>query len=114
MRPSLLHLADLTLPAPAPQVRESVLDASEELDNLTNLALKNLRHVLEEPYDTASPKAVRAKIAAAGQVLNTQVRVDEGRLKRRQMDTLPKLLDLIRQAEGRPMLQKMIEGSLAD
>lgn len=112
MRPSLLHLADLPLPEPAPQIRESVLDASEELDALTNLALKNLRELLEVPFDFDVPKLVNAKLNAASTVLSTQVKVDEGRLKRRQLDTLPKLLDLIRKEEGRPL--RMIEGALAD
>ncbi len=113
MRPSLLHLADMHLPEPAPlTVRESVLDASEELDKLTDLALKNLRQILEPKVDLEDHKLMKAKLAASGQVLTTQVRVDEGRLKRKQQDSLSKLLALVAQEEGRPFAMKMIEGTL--
>lgn len=114
MRPDLTHLADLPLPDPSPAVRESVLDASEELDTLTTLALRNLRQLLELDFDFEQPKLVNAKLTAAQTVLNTQVRVDEGRLKRRKLDALPKLLELIAREEGRPGIARMIEGQLVD
>lgn len=117
MRPDLSHLANaysLELPEPAPlPVRDSVLDASEELDTLTNLALKNIRELLELEFDFTQPKLVNAKLAAATTTLNTQVRVDEGRLKRRQADALPKLLEMIRREEGRTVAVHLIEGELA-
>src|SRR5258708_947108 len=89
MRPNFSHLAnsidnlnDMPLPDLAPlQVRESVLDASEELDKLTGMALRNLKEILDPPVNFGEPKLVNAKLNASQTVLNTQVRVDEGRLK---------------------------------
>lgn len=117
MRPDLSHLASaysLQLPEPKPvPVRDSVLDASEELDTLTTLALKNIRELLELEFDFTQPKIVNAKLAAATTTLNTQVRVDEGRLKRRKLDALPKLLEMIAREEGRTGAVRLIEGELA-
>lgn len=39
-------------------------------------------------------------IAAAERVLTTQVRVDEGRLRRRQADTIPRLLQILQAEDG--------------
>lgn len=100
---SLHDLDHVALPPPsvhAPKV-DSPLDASDELDGLTGLALKRLKEVLSEVVDLSEDKQVKAVLSAAGIVLNTQVRVDEGRLKRRKLDALPKLLEIIAREEGR-------------
>ena len=59
------------------------------------------------------PSPILPVLAAATTTLNTQVRVDEGRLKRRKLDALPKLLEMIRQEEGRTTAVRLIEGELA-
>lgn len=101
--PSLSDMSAAELPdvLPAPVVKDSPLDASDELDQLTGLALKRTREILEEPIDFDNDKMVRATLSAINTVLNTQVRVDEGRLKRRKLDALPKLLEILAREESR-------------
>lgn len=77
---------------------ESGLDA--DLEDLTALAMRNAREILTPPVDFDEPKQVSAKIAVLGNILTAQVRVDEGRLKRRKLDALPELLKLIAHEEG--------------
>ncbi len=101
--PSLSDMSAAELPdvLPAPAAKDSPLDASDELDQLTGLALKRTREILEEPIDFDNDKMVRATLSAINTVLNTQVRVDEGRLKRRKLDALPKLLEILAREESR-------------
>lgn len=90
-------LGDVLLPEPMrvfPK-EDTPFDASDELETLTGLALKRAREILSEPINFDNDKIVRATIATIQTVLNTQVRVDEGRLKRRKLDALPKLLEII-------------------
>jgi hypothetical protein len=106
-KPDLLGAFLDMLPDPAlPTVpeKESPLDASDELDSLTGLALKRAREILEEPIDFENDKAMRLQVSTIQTVLNTQVRVDEGRLKRRKIDALPKLLELIQREEQKRAL----------
>lgn len=80
---------------------------------MTDLALRKLRVVLEMPtpvgVDANEIALLKAQIAAADRVLTTQVRVDDNRLKARQISTIPKLLALIaaekdsRVIEGGPL-----------
>ena len=93
--------------------RVSVLDASAELEDLTGLALGKVREILNEPIDWDNTRMVNAQLSAATTVLNTQVRVDEGRLRKRKLDILPKLLDLIAKEEGK-LAPKMLEMALQD
>ncbi len=89
-----------------------VLDASLELENLTTKALKKLDEILSEPTDFDSIRMVNAQITAAGQILNTQSKVDDSRLRRRKLDTLPKLLEIIAMQERQH--PKLIEMALSD
>ena len=77
-----------------------------ELEDLTGLALRKMREILEEPTDFNVPKSLQIQLSAAQSVLTAQVRVDEGRLKKRKLDILPKLLEAIAREE-RP---RIIEG----
>ncbi len=92
---------------------ESVLDASAELDELTGIALSKLREILSEPTDFDSIRMVNAQLTAVGQILTTQTKVDEGRLRRRKLDTLPKLLEIIAAQETK-LAPKMLEMVLQD
>lgn len=96
-------LPDPGLPADE-LAKESPLDASDELDSLTGLALERARQVLSEPIDFENDKFLRTQVSVIQLVLNTQVRVDEGRLKRRKLDALPKLLELIQREEQKMAL----------
>ena len=89
-----------------------VLDASLELENLTTKALKKLDEILSEPTDFDSIRMVNAQITAAGQILNTQSKVDDSRLRRRKLDTLPKLLEIIANQERQH--PKLIEMALSE
>lgn len=82
----------------------TLIEAGEldhELEDLTSLALRNMREILEPEVDFDFPKIVAAKMDAAGKILNAQVRVDEGRLRKRKQDMLPALLKLIAAEEGK-------------
>lgn len=98
--PSLGSLDDLVLPArtpvyeiipPEPEVRAAVLDSSAKLDELTNKALTRLDEILSEPL-ASDPKEMAVQMDAVRLTLTTQLRVDDSRLKKRENDTLAKLL----------------------
>lgn len=98
------RLSGAGLPDVLPYTREEaigVLDASDHLETLTSKALSKMDEILSPPVDWSEPKMVSAQIAAATTILNTQVRVDEGRLKRRKLDMLPKLLEAMAKEKGR-------------
>jgi hypothetical protein len=107
--PSLGNLDSIDLPIPVrveskPAPREEVLDASEELDGITGLALNEARRILEEDLSTTDENYavhIRAKVSVLQTILTTQARVDEGRFKKRQVDKLGELLDLIRGEEAK-------------
>ncbi len=85
-------------------VREEVLDASEELDGITGLALNEARRILEEELSTEDENYavhIRAKVSVLQTILTTQARVDENRFKKKSADKLGELLDLIRGEEAR-------------
>ncbi len=85
-------------------VREEVLDASEGLDNLTQLALDKAKEILEMPLipgDDEFAAVLKAQVSQVQTILTTQARVDEGRFKKKQVDKLGELLDLIRGEEAR-------------
>lgn len=97
----------------APPVIDSLFDGATELEELTPIALKKLREILEEPTDFDQVRMVQAQLSAATTVVNLQVKVDEGRLRRRKVDILPKLLDMIANEENR-MSQRVIAGAIID
>jgi len=105
--PSLGSLDSLDLPVTVTTpkvVREEVLDQSEGLDNLTQLAIDKAEEILRLkliPGDEDFNAILKAQTSQVATVLTTQVRVDEGRFKKKQVDKLGELLDLIRGEEAK-------------
>ena len=109
--PSLGKLDDAVLPSLVPyehadtpagkETREAVLDSSAKLDSLTEKALKFYDDLLSEPPATDDPKVLSAQSDAARTIMTTQLRVDDSRLKKRQTDTLAKLLERMDQEDAR-------------
>lgn len=107
--PSIDRLSEVDLPVMTPirrvePVRDEVLDASEGLDNLTQVALDKALEILQLPLnrdDESFGSVLRAQVAQVQAILTTQVRVDEGRFKKKQVDTLGKLIDLIKSEEAK-------------
>lgn len=94
----------VSIPVQAKVVREEVLDASEGLDNLTQLALDKAKEILEMqliPGDEDFNAILKAQVSQVQTILTTQARVDEGRFKKKQVDKLGELLDLIRGEEAK-------------
>jgi hypothetical protein len=54
---------------------------------------------------------VNAQLSAATTVVNTQVKVDEGRLRRKKLDVLPKLMEMIAREEKAMVV--LLDGELA-
>lgn len=59
-----------------------------------------MREILQVPADELSVNALKVTLSAAGRMLDLQARVDEGRLKRRKLDLLPKLLERMEKEEA--------------
>ena len=97
----------------APQTLTSVFDGAGELEEATPKALRTLSRILDFDVDFDDINRMRAQISAASQILNLQVKVDDGRLKRHKVDILPKLLERIAAEETR-MGQRVIEGVVLD
>jgi hypothetical protein len=109
--PSLGSLDDIVLPAapvrydvlpPEKPARSAVLDSSAKLDDLTQLALTRLEEILDEPL-ASDPKEMAVQMDAIRLTLTTQLRVDDSRLKKRENDTLAKLLERMEQEDVRLM-----------
>jgi hypothetical protein len=79
------------------EVETVEFNPSIELDNLTRKAFDALNHVfdLEMPsvHHDHFPAVLNAKMKASKTVLDTQVRVDENRLKKRADDRMGAVLD---------------------
>lgn len=86
---------------PEPMQRDAVLDSSAKLDELTQKALNFYDELLSEP-PSGDKMVLSAQTDAARTVLTTQLRVDDTRLRRKNTDTLSKLLARI--AEEEPKL----------
>lgn len=99
-----------TPPAHRPTVTEEGSEAAHELESLVPLALEAYRDVLLQPTSFDDLDFAKLKIATAANVINATLKVDEGRLKRRKLDILPKLLEIISQEE-RTMAGKLIEAA---
>ena len=89
---------------PGPRADEASLaehpgDMAAELESVAQLGLKNLRDILTLPLDLEDGSLLRAKNAAANTVLNTQVKVDENRLRSAVVDKLPELLEILREEQ---------------
>lgn len=98
----------------APTTVASMFDGATELEELTPIALKKLRQILDQPTDFDSVRMVQAQLSAATTVVNLQVKVDEGRLRRRKVDILPKLLELIASEENRSSQRALSAGIIID
>jgi len=86
---------------PVSETREGKLDNSDRLDRLTDKALDFYDALLDEPLDPEASKLLNAQLTAAGAIINVQAKVDTTRLRKRQEDTLPKLLKLIAEEDAR-------------
>lgn len=92
-----------------PAVTEEGSEAANELESLVPLALDKYREVLLQPA-CDDLDLLKLQVATAANVINATLKVDEGRLKRRKLDILPKLLEIISQEE-RTMAGKLIEAA---
>jgi len=116
--PALKDVDNVVLPpirqpeASAPKTVESVLDATGKLERITDKALDLLEQVIGEAPQWDDPKLLNAQITASQSIINTQTKVDETRLRRRQTDILPKLLEIMSREEKR-LPGRVIEGELA-
>jgi hypothetical protein len=96
-------------------------DNSGRLDQLTEMALIELRTILGVPLkvedlDPSSPQFKKAielaklKLGASDRILNTQVRVDETRLKARTTSRLPEMLQELLEMKAKRREGRLIEG----
>ena len=79
-------------------------ESSAHFEDLTELALNKHREILELPLDRSRldfQAILRAQTASAQSVLTAQVRVDEGRLRQKQTDTLGKLIEVLEREKKR-------------
>ena len=111
--PSLDELDDAVLPVfaqvergmlpapPAPLAPVSNLEASGQLTEIVDIALTETRVMIARPWDELTEKEAAIKTSLIQTVYSTQVKVDDTRLRARQVDVLPKLLAEIAKAERR-------------
>jgi hypothetical protein len=96
-------------PAPSSEVKSSTLPSTSrnnadedkgslalKLERVTEKAICKADDILSlplpEPDDANFSAILRSQNAAANTILTTQVRVDENRLRKQQVDTLPQLI----------------------
>jgi hypothetical protein len=71
---------------------------ADKLGAVASKALARSDDILNLPIDPDDPRfaaTLRAQTAVIGSALNTQVRVDENRLRRRKVDLLPKIIEMM-------------------
>ena len=85
-----------------------------ELERVTWLGLQKLEQILRIPTDRSDGNLLRAQTAAAGLVVNAQLRADENRLRHRAIDRLPELLERVAREERKRAGRRTIEGKLGD
>lgn len=101
----------VNVPVHSKPTREEVLDSSEGLDELTELAIDKVKEILKldlEPGDDNFGAVLRQQASVSIGVLTTQVRVDEGRFKKKQVDKLGELLDLIKGEEAKQVVARVL------
>ena len=78
---------------------------------MTTKALDNSEKILDLPVDPNEEHGhvLKAKTSIVTTVLNTQVKVDETRLRRAQVDRLPALLKLVNEFAKKVPKAKVIE-----
>ncbi len=81
---------------------------ADELEDLLALSLKEARKLIETEWDYEDPRFVTAKSGMIQSIFATATKVDDTQLRRRQIDMLPKLLEMMAQEEKK--LPPLIEG----
>ena len=79
-------------------------DGAGELEELTALALKKAREILELPLNQFSEDfgvILRAQANQVQTIFTAQLRADEGRFRKRQVDTMAKLIEVMDREEGK-------------
>ncbi len=106
-----------TMAAPPPlmgaydaEVSNGLAGAAAQLEELTPLALMRWREVLNTPVDLSALKEAKLIAETAAMVINATLKVDEGRLKARKLDVLPRLLEIVAREER--MMGRVIEAAL--
>jgi hypothetical protein len=96
-----------------PNNTDEECDLALKLEQVTEKAIDKADTILSlplpEPDDANFSAILRSQNAAANTILTTQVRVDENRLRKQQVDTLPQLI-----AEIAEYRQAEREGKLAE
>ena len=110
-RMELPPLAHYPLPEPAVAVElPSVAvneDGAAELSELLTLSLSKAKEILELPLTTDDDdfaSILRAQVSSIQTVFNAQLRADEGRLRARALDMMPKILERMAQEEKKLLL----------
>ena len=112
--PKLGSLDSLDLPVNVPiakPVRDEVLTESEGIDELTDLAIEKQIEILKlrlNPDDENFQAILRQQGATAAAAMSTQVRVDENRFKKKSVDKLGELLELIRGEEAKQIAVRVL------
>ena len=82
---------------------------ADDLEDLLTLSLKEARKLIETEWNYDDPRFVTAKSGMIQSIFATATKVDDTQLRRRQIDMLPKLLELMAQEEKK--LPPMIEAT---
>lgn len=97
-----VQLPNLAAYHPAPEPALAVVAANEDgagqLSELLELSLSKCKEILELPLSTDDDdfsSILRAQVSSIQTVFNAQLRADEGRLRSRALDMMPKILEQI-------------------
>jgi hypothetical protein len=86
---------------PAATVPVLTGEPGDQLNQLVGMAIERLHELLAIAPRLLDERQVRLQITAALSILQTQVKVDESRLKRRKLDVLPRLIELIKEERAK-------------
>ena len=77
------------------------------------MAILRTHQILSHDLDLENEKLTKIQLLASQGVLHIQAKVDESRLKRRKLDVLPKLIELVREerAKRAPVIDLSPAGS---
>ena len=92
------------LPEPAIPVVAANEDGAGQLSELLELSLAKCKEILELPLsadDDDFSAILRAQVSSIQTVFNAQLRADEGRLRSRALDMMPKILERIDREEAK-------------
>jgi hypothetical protein len=79
-------------------------DLPARLEDVTGKAMAKSQEILDFPLNPGDDHfglVLRAQTAIVNSALNTQVKVDENRLRARRPDVLPRLLEMIKEEKAR-------------